>query len=84
MVRCKGLFSLGRCSVGKYSPLGTLGAGIFVAGLDATRIRLQQLGYAIPDTLVQTIPYVVVVLVLALVGRTRIPAAAGEHYETEE
>ena len=48
------------------------------------QIRLQQLGYAIPDTLVQTIPYVTVILVLALVGRTRLPAAAGEHYETEE
>jgi len=40
--------------------------------------------HAIPDTLVQTIPYVVVILVLALVGRTRLPEAAGEHYETED
>jgi len=51
---------------GNYNPLGTLGAGVLFAGLDAIQIRLQQLGYAIPDTLVQTILYVVVILVLAL------------------
>jgi len=84
MVQGKGFIAIVAYLFGNYNPLGTLGAGILFAGLDATQIRLQQLGYAIPDTLVQTIPYVVVVLVLALVGRTRIPAAAGEHYETEE
>jgi simple sugar transport system permease protein len=84
MVQGKGFIAIVAYLFGNYNPLGTLGAGILFAGLDATQIRLQQLGYAIPDTLVQTIPYVVVVLVLALVGRTRIPAAAGDHYETEE
>ena len=84
MVQGKGFIAIVAYLFGNYNPLGTLGAGVLFAGLDATQIRLQQLGYAVPDTLVQTIPYVVVIVVLALVGRTRLPAAAGDHYETEE
>ncbi|OTE98628.1 ABC transporter permease, partial [Halorubrum sp. SD612] len=83
MVQGKGFIAIVAYLFGNYNPLGTLGAGVLFAGLDAMQIRLQQLGYAIPDTLVQTIPYVVVIVVLALVGRTQIPEAAGEHYETE-
>jgi len=84
MVQGKGFIAIVAYLFGNYNPLGTLGAGVLFAGLDAMQIRLQQLGYAVPDTLVQTIPYVVVIVVLALVGRTQIPEAAGEHYETEE
>ena len=84
MVQGKGFIAIVAYLFGNYNPLGTLGAGVLFAGLDAVQIRLQQLGYAVPDTLVQTIPYVVVIVVLALVGRTQIPEAAGEHYETEE
>ncbi|WP_283403903.1 ABC transporter permease [Halorubrum sp. DM2] len=84
MVQGKGFIAIVAYLFGNYNPVGTLGAGALFAGLDAMQIRLQQLGYAVPDTLVQTIPYVVVIVVLALVGRTQIPEAAGEHYETEE
>jgi simple sugar transport system permease protein len=84
MVQGKGFIAIVAYLFGNYNPLGTLGAGVLFAGLDAVQIRLQQLGYAVPDTLVQTIPYVVVIVVLALVGRTRLPEAAGEHYETED
>ncbi|WP_049906272.1 ABC transporter permease [Halorubrum tebenquichense] len=84
MVQGKGFIAIVAYLFGNYNPLGTLGAGALFAGLDAMQIRLQQLGYAVPDTLVQTIPYVMVIVVLTLVGRTQIPEAAGEHYETEE
>jgi ABC-type uncharacterized transport system permease subunit len=30
------------------------------------------------------LPFVVVILVLMFVGRTRIPAALGEHYDDDE
>ncbi|KDS92011.1 ribose ABC transporter permease [Halorubrum saccharovorum] len=84
MVQGKGFIAIVAYLFGNYNPVGTLGAGVLFAGLDAVQIRLQQLGYAVPDTLVQTIPYVVVIVVLALVGRTQLPEAAGEHYETED
>lgn len=82
MVQGKGFIAIVAYLFGNYNPIGALGAGILFAGLEAMQLRLQQLGYGIPDTLVQTIPYVVVIVVLALVGRTRLPEAAGEHYET--
>ena len=84
MVQGKGFIAIVVYLFGNYNPLGALGAGTLFAALEASQTRLQQLGYGIPSTLVETIPYVVVILVLALVGKTRLPAAAGEHYETEE
>ncbi|MGZ0747170.1 ABC transporter permease [Haloparvum sp. AD34] len=84
MVQGKGFIAIVAYLFGNYNPIGALGAGVLFAGLEAVQLRLQQLGYAVPDTLVQTIPYVVVIVVLALVGRTQLPEAAGEHYETEE
>jgi len=84
MVQGKGFIAIVAYLFGNYNPIGALGAGVLFAGLEAIQLRLQQLGYGIPNTLVETIPYVVVVVVLALVGRTRLPAAAGEHYETGE
>ncbi|WP_418281680.1 ABC transporter permease [Halorubrum sp. DTA98] len=84
MVQGKGFIAIVAYLFGNYNPLGALGAGALFAGLEAIQLRLQQLGYGIPSSLVETIPYVVVIVVLALVGRTRLPAAAGDHYETEE
>jgi simple sugar transport system permease protein len=34
--------------------------------------------------LIQTIPFATVIVVLVFVGRTRLPAAAGEDYESGE
>lgn len=84
MVQGKGFIAIVAYLFGNYNPIGALGAGALFASLDAIQLRLQQLGYGIPSSLVETIPYVVVIVVLAFVGRTRLPAAAGEHYETEE
>jgi simple sugar transport system permease protein len=84
MVQGKGFIAIVVYLFGNYNPLGALGAGTLFASLDALQTRLQQLGYGIPSSLVETIPYIVVIIVLAFVGRTRIPSAAGDHYETEE
>ena len=84
MVQGKGFIAIVVYLFGNYNPLGALGAGTLFAALEALQTRLQQLGYGIPSSVVETIPYVVVIIVLAFVGRTRLPAAAGEHYETEE
>ena len=84
MVQGKGFIAIVVYLFGNYNPIGALGAGTLFAALEALQTRLQQLGYGIPSSIVETIPYVVVIAVLAFVGRTRIPAAAGDHYETEE
>jgi len=85
MVNGKGFIAIVAYLFGNYNPIGAFGASLLFAGLEAIQLRLQQVpGYAVPDSLIQTIPYVTVIVVLALVGRTRIPQAAGEYYESGE
>lgn len=85
MVNGRGFIAIVAYLFGNYNPLGAFGAGVLFAGLDALQVRLQQIpAYAVPSSLVQTIPYITVIIVLALVGRTRTPSAAGDHYESGE
>jgi ABC-type uncharacterized transport system permease subunit len=85
LVNGKGFIAIVAYLFGNYNPIGAFGASILFGGLNALQLRLQQVpGYAVPESLVQTIPYVTVIIVLALVGRTRVPSAAGEHYESGE
>ena len=84
MVDGKGWIGITAYLFGNYNPLGAFGASFLFAALDSLQFRVQQLGYNLPSSLVETVPYVAVIVVLALVGRTRIPDAAGEHYESGE
>ncbi|WP_128478008.1 ABC transporter permease [Halorussus pelagicus] len=84
MVNGRGWIGITAYLFGNYNPLGAFGASFLFASLDALQIRLQQLGYSIPSELIGIIPYVTVIVVLAFVGRTRIPDAAGDHYESGE
>ncbi|PSP55171.1 ABC transporter permease [Halobacteriales archaeon QS_1_67_19] len=84
MVNGRGWIGITAYLFGNYNPLGAFGASFLFASLDALQIRLQQLGYNVPSELIGIIPYVTVVVVLAFVGRTRLPSAAGEHYESGE
>ncbi|WP_115862713.1 ABC transporter permease [Halorussus litoreus] len=84
MVNGRGWIGITAYLFGNYNPLGAFGASFLFASLDALQIRLQQLGYNVPSELIGIIPYVTVVVVLAFVGRTRLPSAAGDHYESGE
>jgi len=84
MIDGRGWIGITAMLFGNYNPFGAFGASLLFAALDALQFRLQQLDYAVPDSLIQTVPYVTVIVVLALVGRTRTPDAAGEHYESDE
>ncbi|MFW6004239.1 MAG: ABC transporter permease [Halodesulfurarchaeum sp.] len=85
MVNGKGFIAIVAYLFGNYNPIGAMLSTLLFAGLEAVQIALQ-VGdvFAIPESLVRTIPYITVVIVLALVGHTRLPAAAGEHYESGE
>ena len=83
-IQGRGFIAIATYLFGNYNPLGALGASFLFSGLNAMQIRLQAQGFAIPSELIRAIPYVVVIVVLVLVGRTRIPAAAGEHYDSSE
>jgi simple sugar transport system permease protein len=85
MVNGKGFIAIVAYLFGNYNPVGAFGASVLFSGLQALQTRLQNLPYyAVPESLIQSIPFVVVIVVLVLVGKTRVPEAAGEHYESGE
>jgi ABC-type uncharacterized transport system permease subunit len=85
MVNGKGFIAIVAYLFGNYNPVGALGSTMLFAGLDATQLTLQARDvFNVPTELVRTIPYVTVIVVLALFGRTRLPSAAGDHYESGE
>lgn len=70
--------------MGNYNPLGTFAAAGLFAGLDAMQVRLQQIGLDIAPEIVGVFPHMSVIVVLVFFGYTRIPAHAGENYESGE
>lgn len=70
---------------GNYNPFAAVGGAMLFAGFDSLQLRLQQIGALnVPSELFGILPFVVVLLTLALVKRTRIPSALGEPYDEEE
>jgi simple sugar transport system permease protein len=70
---------------GNYNPLAAVGGAALFAGFDSLQLRLQQIGALdVPSELFGALPFVVVLLTLALVKQTRIPAALGEYYDDEK
>ncbi|MFB6090648.1 MAG: ABC transporter permease [Halobellus sp.] len=84
MVNGKGFIAIVAYLFGNYNPVGAFFSTLLFAGLDAMQTVLQLRGIGVPRQLIRITPFVVVIIVLALVGRTRIPEAAGEHYESGE
>ena len=85
MVNGKGFIAIVAYLFGNYNPVGALASTMLFAGLDATQLTLQARDvFQVPTELVRTIPYITVIVVLAVFGRTRIPSAGGEHYESGE
>ena len=85
MVNGKGFIAIVAYLFGNYNPIGAMLSTLLFAGLEAVQLTLQARDvFAIPQPLVRTIPYIAVIVVLALVGHTRLPEAAGEHYESGE
>jgi simple sugar transport system permease protein len=82
MVNGKGFIAIVAYLFGNYNPIGAFLSTLLFAGLDAMQTALQLQNIGVPNQLIRIIPFVTVILVLALVGRTRIPEAAGEHYES--
>lgn len=81
----RGYIALAAVIFGHWSPLGAAGAALFFGLAEALQIMLQTRGIAIPTQFVQTIPYVMTLLVVAgLMGRSRPPAADGIPYSAEQ
>jgi simple sugar transport system permease protein len=84
MVNGKGFIAIVAYLFGNYNPIGAFLSTLLFAGLDALQNALQLQNIGVPNQLIRIIPFVTVIIVLAFVGRTRLPAAAGEHFESGE
>ena len=84
MVNGKGFIAIVAYLFGNYNPVSAFLSTLLFAGLDALQIALQLRDVGVPNQLIRITPFVMVIVVLALVGRTRLPSAAGDHYESGE
>lgn len=84
MVDGRGWIAIVAYLFGNYNPVGAFGASLLFGAMDMLQIQFQTVGISLPSSLIGLFPYVAVLVVLTLVGYTRVPAAVGEPYETEE
>jgi len=77
----KGFIALAAVIFGRWRPLAACGAALAFGFTDAAQSTLSVIGAPIPSTLLQMLPYLVTIAVLAgLVGRVRPPAADGKPF----
>ncbi|MBT9177019.1 MAG: hypothetical protein DDT20_01348 [Firmicutes bacterium] len=82
MTAGRGFVALAAMIFGKWHPLGALGAALLFGFSEALQMRLQ--GGGIPSQLIQAVPYIFTMIVLAgFVGRATAPAALGEPFRNE-
>jgi len=80
----RGFIALAAMLVGRYSPVGALGAALIFGFSDQLATSLQLLRIPVPSDLLLTAPFVVTIVVVAgLIGRLRVPAADGQPYHKE-
>jgi ABC-type uncharacterized transport system permease subunit len=84
LVNGRGWIAIVAYLFGNYNPIGTFLASLLFGAMDMLQIQLQTIGISLPGSITGLFPYVAVLVVLTLVGYTRVPAAVGEPYDTEE
>jgi len=78
----KGFIALAAMIFGAWHPVGAFAAALVFGFAGTTQTLLAVLGVDIPAELLNSVPYVVTIVVVAgVVGRVRGPAAAGQPYE---
>jgi len=81
MTAGKGYIALAAMILGRWSPVGALGAALLFGFADKLQQVLGVLETPIPNQFMLMLPYIVTIFAVAgLVGRVRGPAAAGEPY----
>ncbi|TAK02508.1 MAG: ABC transporter permease [Chloroflexota bacterium] len=78
----KGFIALAAMIFGAWHPIGALGAALVFGFADQAQSLLSILGVQVPPQLLNSVPYIVTIIVVAgVVGRVRGPASAGMPYE---
>jgi general nucleoside transport system permease protein len=82
MTAGKGFIALAAMIFGAWHPIGAFGAALVFGFADSAQALLSVLGVAVPPQLLNSVPYVITIVVVAgVVGRVRGPASAGQPYE---
>jgi simple sugar transport system permease protein len=82
MTAGKGFIALAAMIFGAWHPIGALAAALVFGFADSAQALLSVLGVAVPPQLLNSVPYVITIVVVAgVVGRVRGPASAGQPYE---
>jgi ABC-type uncharacterized transport system permease subunit len=80
----RGYIALAAIIVGRWMPFGALIACLVFGAAEALHLRVQAIGLPISSYVVQMLPYVIALAVLAGMGRAaRLPAAIGTAYDSE-
>ena len=83
MTSGRGYVAWSAVTVGKWNPIGIMGASLLFGGAEAVQLRLQALGIEIPQQFFQMLPYLLTMVVLAgVVGRTVGPKAINGIFST--
>jgi len=69
---------------GNYNPVGAALAAVLFGGLDALQVQFQTVDIAVSGRPMGLAPYVGVIVVLTVWGKTKMPAAVREPYEKEQ
>lgn len=84
MTSGRGFIAIAMVTFGRWRPTFVFAACLLVGVLDALQYRFQSLGFNVPFQLAIAMPYVVALLVLALVGKgTVAPSALARPYSKE-
>lgn len=80
----RGYMALAAVIVGRWLPLGTLAGCILFGATEAMQLRVQAFNLPVSSYVIQMVPYLAALLVLAGLGRTaRLPAAIGQTFRRD-
>ena len=78
----RGFIALAAVIFGAWNPIYAFGAALVFGFADSSQALLSILGVDVPPQLLNSLPYIVTIVVVAgVVGRVRGPAAAGQPYD---
>jgi general nucleoside transport system permease protein len=80
----RGYMALAAVIVGRWLPLGTLAGCIMFGATEALQLRVQAFNLPVSSYVIQMVPYLAALLVLAGLGRTaRLPSAIGQPFRRD-
>jgi simple sugar transport system permease protein len=80
----RGYMALAAVIVGRWLPLGTLAGCLMFGATEAMQLRAQAFNLPVSSYVIQMVPYLAALLVLAGLGRTaRLPSAIGQPFQRD-